>query len=1560
MKTENQTVSQTTSPVSNSFLSSNAKYGGLVKKKASKRLRNYIFLLIGYIDTSGPHFITLNSVIAYFRFFQLVGPALFAASMRFWPVGTLHQKIVSYITIIFHIIPVEYRYQSSFIIEVIYIIIVLFYFILLISSAIVYKNSSKLPRAVVVLMSILDGSVMFLVHPIALQMASQDLSRIIMGIDTKIGFIPDLIAIVLTYICAFLYLYMFSKIFSITLLFRPTSMQTTSNIPQLLMMTATYIVTIFSGVATYLSQIPYVIMCLLTAAVYFASSYTPFMPGSFVKSRNMKLIFTSGMTGGVFSIIIMVFGILDKQASMAILFISIAIFVVIMMVSFPIIDGYERRCLKTLDEIADDQNIADHFKKPNHLIRDACIGYKYAHPVCLDWSIFKVGSEIWSDNTQIWSIFGKFVAIYPEENNLLSYIIRNIETKKLKGNLAKQTIAQGRMILVQRETSLSPELKRKMQHVGKSVQHSKHKLRHIWDIVIQGNTHEMEHAVNMAYSTINKTQAEFNHVLSQYPNNRFIARSYARFLQEIKADIKGFQEWVEKVKILQRGLTATVDNTNVLGIEAFPNLPRVLAVRNDNGPMQATGETESAFQLEVDIEDDQVNEQLSGIRDQINALKIPSLRLITTMSIFTFILFIVVPVIVVIVVAKIYITSLNQPLEYLYYLSYLRTLANQLPSFSFHSIFEEFPFEKPLFEKPNLSDIEIPSLGGSKKTKDQYTYLIKQLTTNLEAIGRFRAYKIDNEMIKRANDRTYKSILPYQFYQNNGSYSMINISIQSALMDYSIQLSKLSTTNISVSYPDIFNTSIVMNPLVNTEMINNATSFSIEGVTEYIRSVEKDMHKMMLIILIAVIVFFVIYYFILTFIEIRKVESNKHEIYSCLTSLPKNVVSGLAEALRILKKDTEGTKTSEVDSEFSKQEDNILKIFATAGDDTASMSSDRHVFIICNCLLLVVDVVLTYFLTDMFKKVTSSLDSNSPHLNYVFGATAYMMEAMNIMNVAAAGFTDSFNYSINSTDLLDTLNTAYTYFEYYYQRARYGSGSKEDKPFSYFTQINEEAEEKYMCDNQDDIKRSYREIYRCFSPDQQTILFIGLCEKLSLPVRLGNATELNLKDPLLSELWYVSAILLYESFFAPMFRVILPDLENTIDSAIPDTIPPCVVLIVAGLVFVIIINVFVSIDIKKLKFALSLLLHCQSQVLMQTQKIIDVLNGHFTTRGKDSKTRNQRFFTEVVSILPDSIITINNQMEIISVNKSTERVYSVQSSDLEGTKISDFLNSSYFSEKMMTVVENASTAAAPKPPVQVQYTKEAGSTNYLELSCITFGQFLVLTTRDVTRMFVYNTLIEEERAKSDKLLASILPPSMVVRVQKGEKNISFAVQSATILFLDIVSFTPWCASNTAAMVMSTLNTMFKLLDNKLATHETATKIKCIGDCYMCAGGIFAEVNQPNVHAKEITEFGQESIECIRQLDEELNIQLQIRVGINTGGPIVAGVLGTEKPTFEILGPAINMAQQMEHHGVPMKVHISRSVYELIYGGSFVIKERGQIEIKSGKVITYLVQDKNAA
>lgn len=156
--------------------------------------------------------------------------------------------------------------------------------------------------------------------------------------------------------------------------------------------------------------------------------------------------------------------------------------------------------------------------------------------------------------------------------------------------------------------------------------------------------------------------------------------------------------------------------------------------------------------------------------------------------------------------------------------------------------------------------------------------------------------------------------------------------------------------------------------------------------------------------------------------------------------------------------------------------------------------------------------------------------------------------------------------------------------------------------------------------------------------------------------------------------------------------------------------------------------------------------------------------------------------------------------------------------------------------------------------------------------------------------------------------------------------------------------------------MKTLNMMFKEYDARVAVRSSVMRVKCIGDCYMAAGGIFMEVNQPSVHAKDVVEFGLDALECLEHVNVEMQNDpgLQIRVGINTGGPVVAGVLGTSKPTFEIIGPTINMAQQMEHHGVPGKVHVSRAVYELIYGGSFLVKERGEVQLKNGPAVTYVI------
>ena len=310
----------------------------------------------------------------------------------------------------------------------------------------------------------------------------------------------------------------------------------------------------------------------------------------------------------------------------------------------------------------------------------------------------------------------------------------------------------------------------------------------------------------------------------------------------------------------------------------------------------------------------------------------------------------------------------------------------------------------------------------------------------------------------------------------------------------------------------------------------------------------------------------------------------------------------------------------------------------------------------------------------------------------------------------------------------------------------------------------------------------------------------------------------------------------------------------------------------------------------------------------------------------------------------------NSDMIIQSANQACKSTFG--EIELVGKSIKDFFMSNNFNGNIEILFSSVNS----NPTEEIAYKLEGSSDlRILKASSMIACGMFVMSCRNVTQSHRYNTLILEEKQNSDKLLKTILPPSLVSRVQEGEKNISFSVQSASILFCDIVSFTPWCGSLPAETVMSTLNILFKRFDSILDSKPTMTKIKCIGDCYMAAGGIFAELNQPAIHAKEVVSFGLQGIKEIVLINEEINQNLKIRIGINTGGPIVAGVLGIGKPTFEILGPAINRAQQMEQNGVPMKVHISMPVYELICGFNFKFSTRRQINIKNELVDTYLVE-----
>jgi PAS domain S-box-containing protein len=234
------------------------------------------------------------------------------------------------------------------------------------------------------------------------------------------------------------------------------------------------------------------------------------------------------------------------------------------------------------------------------------------------------------------------------------------------------------------------------------------------------------------------------------------------------------------------------------------------------------------------------------------------------------------------------------------------------------------------------------------------------------------------------------------------------------------------------------------------------------------------------------------------------------------------------------------------------------------------------------------------------------------------------------------------------------------------------------------------------------------------------------------------------------------------------------------------------------------------------------------------------------------------------------------------------------------------------------------------------------------------SQFVVII-RDETELLEQQKQAELAKLQSETLLFQILPRDIVVRLNAGEKDISFSIQSATVMFMDIVKFSDYAANLTPQEIMGNLSQVFAAFDESCAKYTLLIKIKLIGDVYMCAGGLFTPEVPPSAHAEEMVQFALDALQVLEDIDVKLDAALMIRIGINTGGPVLAGVLGTDRPTFDIIGDTINVAARLQSTDIPGKVHISEGTRAQLADMDVTIEPRGEVELKGkGKTKTFLI------
>lgn len=219
---------------------------------------------------------------------------------------------------------------------------------------------------------------------------------------------------------------------------------------------------------------------------------------------------------------------------------------------------------------------------------------------------------------------------------------------------------------------------------------------------------------------------------------------------------------------------------------------------------------------------------------------------------------------------------------------------------------------------------------------------------------------------------------------------------------------------------------------------------------------------------------------------------------------------------------------------------------------------------------------------------------------------------------------------------------------------------------------------------------------------------------------------------------------------------------------------------------------------------------------------------------------------------------------------------------------------------------------------------------------------------------------EIAKAKSEKLLYQILPKDIVCRLNRGEKDISFTIPQATVFFIDIVKFSNYAASLSPSDIMANLSLVFATFDKNVSKYETITKIKLIGDVYMAAAGLFLTAEeQSSKHAEESVLCCVDCLKSMEEINATLESSLEVRIGVNTGGPLIGGVLGTDKPTFDIIGDPINIAARLQSTDIPGNIQVSEETKKLVEHLDLVIEERGQVYLKGkGNRVTYLVKPIN--
>lgn len=314
---------------------------------------------------------------------------------------------------------------------------------------------------------------------------------------------------------------------------------------------------------------------------------------------------------------------------------------------------------------------------------------------------------------------------------------------------------------------------------------------------------------------------------------------------------------------------------------------------------------------------------------------------------------------------------------------------------------------------------------------------------------------------------------------------------------------------------------------------------------------------------------------------------------------------------------------------------------------------------------------------------------------------------------------------------------------------------------------------------------------------------------------------------------------------------------------------------------------------------------------------------------KVTKAQNGRQALEILQSQPFNVVLLDIQMpemdgyQVLEQMKSNETLWHIPVIVISGEE---------GIESVIKCIEQGALDFLPKEPFNAQL-----------LSARINAALAADRLREKEQQYL------AEKEKSEQLLLNILPAPIAKRLKQGEEIIADSFDEVTVLFADIVGFAKLTEQMKPAELVGNLNDIFSVFDELTKAHGLE-KIKTIGDNYMIVGGL--PTPRPN-HVQAVAEMALDMQQGIAQFNAIRGESFCIRIGIDTG-PVVAGIIGTTKFSYDLWGDTVNTASRMESHGVTDAIQVTENTYQHLKD-RYEFEERGFIQVKGkGEIKTYLL------